>query len=617
MTAQAVKTRQNPAYRPAFSLERLQHAMKTLLTPPKLFRLTLAVLLLCMCSTHADETARFFQPQPGFTRAKDLPDGFHGKVGAIVFAIKDAFEGATTHSEAEKVLYDVGNKLHINTRQSTIRRRLLFREGDTITADMLRETEKNLRAEAFLADAILEVGTQSDSSLIIKVSTYDQWTTSPAFAVGRKGGKWVWWVGPVESNLFGTGQRLGFFIGHDGTTNRDSRLIDFENTAFTSAKLHLAAQYAWLSDGYFYSFGLSRALLSRTDRWGFSTSANGGESAQDFYLSGNDLDKLKREGKLDSSEQNRLGKTNLLGQWEKISTQNVYAGVTRSFGYSTKISVTPFFEHERNFLKSPIFFLSDPALWDSLGLPHVAPVFNERRDELLGASLTLYQYSYKTVHNFRNLKWSETIATGWSLSGGVAQNQDWLGARNADLRYSYSGAYNDTWKDQLFLNTSAALRYFQAADGGLDNGSTSARAEAQWKPLYYLATVMTVEYDNLFAAKSGQQLELGEESGLIGFPNFYYTGKARALFAAEQRFFPPFEFGTFVPAFAVFINGGNTYSTYDAVNLKDMHYAVGVGLRLGATRSVQKVVNHINVVWPLGEKNLSAWSWGIRASKSL
>ena len=52
-----------------------------------------------------------------------------------------------------------------------------------------------------------------------------------------------------------------------------------------------------------------------------------------------------------------------------------------------------------------------------------------------------------------------------------------------------------------------------------------------------------------------------------------------------------------------------------------MHYAVGIGLRLGASRSVQKVVNKINIAWPIGEKNLGPWSFfkylSISASKSL
>src|SRR5690606_3067421 len=112
-------------------------------------------------------------------------------------------------------------------------------------------------------------------------------------------------------------------------------------------------------------------------------------------------------------------------------------------------------------------------------------------------------------------------------------------------------------------------------------------------------------------------LYLGEESGLLGYPNFYYAGHARLLYSAEQRFFPPWEFGTFVPALAVFLNAGNTWDRGETARWRDLHYAAGFGLRLGATRSVQKVVNHANLTWPLGEKNLSGPVFGVRASKSL
>ncbi|HAO99134.1 MAG TPA: hypothetical protein DCQ83_03720 [Fibrobacteres bacterium] len=575
----------------------------------------LLTLLASLTIVWSGEDSRFFQPTPGFTRARDLPDDFQGKIGEIRFNIRDAFDGAETHSDAEKTLYDIGNKLHINTRETTVRRRLLFREGDMITADLLRETEKNLREEQFLADAIIEVIRQSDSTVLVRVTTYDQWTTVPAFSVNRKGGKWVWWVGPVESNLLGTGQRLGFFVGQD--IERDSRWIDFENKAFTPLRLQLLAQYAWLSDGYFYSFGLSRPLRARTDEWGFSISATGGESAENLYLSGNDLDALEHKNKLDSTERFRLGQTNLLGQWDNIATHSSYVGITRAYGYSLKFSVTPFYERESRHLKDSLFYVVDTALWDSLGLDRTkAPPLNARHDELLGATMSVYRYSYKTVHNFRNLKWSETLETGWRLSASMAQNQDWLGANNRDWLLSYAAVYNNAWMDALFLNSGATLRNFISPQG-TNTGSTSASVEGQWKPIYYLSTVLNAQYDGLFADTTSKRLYLGEESGLIGFPNFYYSGRAKVLVFAEQRFFPPFEFGTVVPAFAVFVNGGNTYRSQSAVDLSDMHYALGVGLRLGATRSVQKVVNHVNVVWPLGEKNLSGWSWGIRASKSL
>ena len=72
----------------------------------------LLTLLASLTIVWSGEDSRFFQPTPGFTRARDLPDDFQGKIGEIRFNIRDAFDGAETHSDAEKTLYDIGNKLH-------------------------------------------------------------------------------------------------------------------------------------------------------------------------------------------------------------------------------------------------------------------------------------------------------------------------------------------------------------------------------------------------------------------------------------------------------------------------------------------------------------------------
>jgi hypothetical protein len=101
------------------------------------------------------------------------------------------------------------------------------------------------------------------------------------------------------------------------------------------------------------------------------------------------------------------------------------------------------------------------------------------------------------------------------------------------------------------------------------------------------------------------------------YPNFYYAGDARLLASAEQRFFPPLEFGTLVPALAAFFIAGDAWDGAGRLPLGGPHYAAGVGLRLGATRSVQKVVNHFNLTWPLGEKHATGPVFGVRAAKNL
>lgn len=557
---------------------------------------------------------RFFESTPGYVRVKDLPDSLAGRISSLEFRIYDAFEGSETHSAFERSVYAIGNKLHIDTREATLRRRVPFRTGDTVSVDVLRETEKRLREEEFLADAIIEWKRLPDSTIAVKVTTYDQWSTTIGVSLARKGGEWVGWFGPVESNVLGTGQRLGFFVSHD--LERDSRWLDYSNTAFTPWRLSLLGQYAWLSDGSSYAFSVARPLRTRGQRWGFTLSASGYESAENRYLSGNDLERLSDEGRLDSADRGLLGRTNILWQWGRAQDRTFYAGVTRSYGRALKVSVTPFYQGEtRDTVPGYGFTDFYPGLRDSLGIPD--PAYDVRHDQVLGATFSLYRYAYKTVHNFRNLKWSENIETGWRLSLSAGRNQPWLGADDGDAWYAYTGVYNEVWHDALFLNSSVTAKHFVTGDGSPENGSGTAYAELQWKPIPALATVAVGQYDRLFAQRGDRKLYLGEESGLLGYPNFYYAGDSRLLASVEQRFFPPWEFGTIVPALAAFAIAGDAWDGDASWPPGGPHYAAGIGLRLGATRSVQKVVNHFNLTWPLGEKHASGPVFGVRAAKSL
>lgn len=574
--------------------------------PALLFTLAFLVSLAPPAAAQSD---RFFRPAEGFTRAENLPEGYSAKVRSIQLDVKDAFEGSVAHSDAEQWVFDVGDKLHIESRPGTIRRRLLFHEGDTVTRSMLLESEKTLRQEEFLADAIIEVRTWEDGTAHIKVTTYDQWTTVPGFSLQRLGKEWIYWVGPVESNLLGTGQRLGFFIGHDQI--RDTRWLDYANNALTPARLRLNTHAAWLSDGYSVLFSLSKPLESRTSRWAFSASASADKTSENLFFDANDLDRLPP--RLSDA---LAGDYTIAGTFRHVATHNINLSATRSFGYRLKFNVSPTFDWTDRYNVGAVR-LSD-TLDRYLPPPPSARAPYERTDYLPGLSLSVYQYDYKTVQNYNNLKWSETLETGWRLTTKIAKNQSWMGAKNDDWYFSHQAVINNAWWNALFLNTSASLRYF-AGPRGFDDGYGSAFGEMQWKPIRFTSTFLAGSWSNYFAAEKSQQLLLGEDSGLNGYPSFYYAGQARILLEAEQRFFPAFEIGTVVPAMALFANAGNTFPAYSDFDWDKLHYSVGFGLRLGASKSTQKVVNHINFSWPIDEKGLSSpWPvFSIRAKKSL
>ena len=103
------------------------------------------------------------------------------------------------------------------------------------------------------------------------------------------------------------------------------------------------------------------------------------------------------------------------------------------------------------------------------------------------------------------------------------------------------------------------------------------------------------------ALDADQQLLLGGEEGLRGYPLRYQAGTSRALLTLEERYYTDwYPFRLFHVAGAAFFDMGRTWgtdvtgATSDGL-LKD----VGIGLRLGSSRSAFGNVIHIDLAFPL------------------
>ncbi len=579
-------------------------------------------ILYCFFSVYAFAKDRVFEPSEGFTLAEKLPDSVKIHVRSIQLNIKDAFEGAKVNSEVEAYVFDIGNKLHIESKPYTIRRRLLFKEGDTINKDKLLETERALRNEEFLADAKIEVKIWEDSTAHIIVTTFDQWTTTLAASLNRDGGEWQYWFGPVESNVLGSGQKLGFFMGH--TDKHDLKWLDYKNNAFLPWKLQLGANGVLYSDGYGYAFSLAHPLLSRSDKYAFSISMEGSELSETVYFDANDYEEMAKDHSLsDSAIQAYAKKNHTLLYYNRIATHNTNVTVTRSYGDKLKLNPSLTYDRSDRYQHGSLLPRTDAlALANQFNASDYK--LDERTTDLAGLSLSLYQYEYKTVRNFRNLKWSENLDVGWRLSSKLAKNLNLeknIAGNQYDWYLSHTAVFNNAWMDAHFVNSNVTTNYFITENGRLNNGYAHAGLEYYWRQVETTGSFLSVQWSNLFAVTKTQQLLLGEETDLHGYPNYYYAGQARFIMSAEQRLFTPWEMGTFIPAFAAFVNAGNTYKSYNVFDPQDLHYSVGLGMRLGASKSVQKVVNHLNFAWPLDRRLLKGpyyWpTFSLQAKKSL
>lgn len=590
---------------------------------PFLFAALIGTLLAAAPAARSKE--RFFLPEPGFVRAKDLPDDFQARVDSIVFETKDALEGAEAHTKVDRWAFALANKIHIESRPGTIARRLQFENGEEIGKGVLMETERVLRSEEFLSDAVIEVGPDRGGRRTVKVTTYDQWTTIAAAAVantdldlgdlflGRwnrlKRGEWTWWAGAWESNFLGTGTKLGGGFRHD--LQRDVRELRLSNNAITRYNLQAALYGAWLSDGHSLQFKAGKPLLSRTDRYGFSAAISSLQLSEHLYFDANRLDDLPE--KLADS---LAGESHVLREYERVTMDSVFLTATRSYGSRLKFNAGPIFLYQDRYQDGGAS-KSDSALTAALPLPASAMSPEVRTEALVGAAVSLYENDYKTARNFRNLKWNETVETGWRLIAKAAHNQEWLGASNSDFWLAQEAVFGQAWRDTWFASCSLSAQYFLTPSGRLEDGRMDASMESQWKAHPITSTFLAASWSHYFATPQSRQLVLGASEGLSGYPSFYYSGQARFLALAEQRIFPEFEVATGVMAFSAYLAAGNTFPSYREFDPSSLHYTVGLGLRVGKSKSTSKGVQHFNLSFPLGDRHLSGFAFSALGKKSL
>jgi hypothetical protein len=112
--------------------------------------------------------------------------------------------------------YAFANRLHVRTRESTVRAQLLIAPGDVWSADRVRESERLLRELGYVEPDAIRSRLEQDSVDVLVV-THDQWTTQPEVNLERGGGRTYGSVGFTEKNLLGLGLAVSVEFREDPT----------------------------------------------------------------------------------------------------------------------------------------------------------------------------------------------------------------------------------------------------------------------------------------------------------------------------------------------------------------------------------------------------------------
>jgi hypothetical protein len=460
-------------------------------------------------------------------------------------------------------LFRLADRLHPVTRPGVIRRQLLFKPGDRFSHRLIEESERILRGDNYFYDAWIRAIDYKDGKVDLRVTTRDVWTLNPGFNFGRSGGQNSVGVQLEEINLLGTGTDVK--LSHSSDVDRTSNQVEVRSNHAFGSWVAYDANYANLSDGRLRELTVQQPFYSLETRW-----ALGG-----YLIADEQTDSLWDRSQVIDQFQDQHNGASLWGGWSTGLRNGWVQRVTTGLTYD---------EHR----------FAPVSTWT--GVP-VVP--EDRRFAYPWVQYDLIQDDYLKLLNHDQIARTEDFYIGTSASVRVGWAQRAFGSSSdaAIFQGAASRGFIDGGTSTLLLATDFSGRY---SGGTVQNTHVDASVRyyvEQSKNWLFFTTLSGTKGWNL---DLDDQVLLGGDNGLRGYPLRYQAGTAKALFTVEQRYFTDwYPFRLFRVGGAIFFDAGRVWGEVPLAqpNLGLLTDA-GFGLRFGNARSALGNVVHVDLAFP-------------------
>ena len=521
---------------------------------------TVAALLLAALITGTAARAQVAVPDslPSFAEL-EAAGATVGEIRVVPLEIFDTNDPAENHA-----LFRLANRLHIPTREGVIRRAILFQTGEPVSVRLIEETERLLRSNRYLYDVSLRPVALQGGVVDIEVTTRDTWSLSVGAGVGTSGGESSSSVEFSEYNLFGTGTSLGF--KHSKDVDRSSTELEYANNRAFGTWTSVAASHASNSDGKRSAVSVIRPFYALDARW-----------TAGFQVSSNDrIVPLYQAGEIVSEYRATQSKAEVFGGW----SNGLVDGWVR--------------RHTLGWSATRARYATEPGRATPMQLPEdrrrVGPywrfdLIEDRIERELNRNLI-------GRPEFFQLGLLASLQLNWD-GQAMGSDRDALCVRAA-LSWGFAPRPGDTliaraaWSGELLRNATGSQF--------LSAGAEYYRPQTKYR-LFYAAA----EADWITHPGPTDQLVLGGDNGLRGYPLRYQSGTRRVLLTAEQRFYTDVYLWRLLRlGGAAFVDvgrawGGPLPTSANPGWLGD----VGFGLRVVSERSSFGTVVHVDVAFPV------------------
>jgi hypothetical protein len=478
---------------------------------------------------------------------------FEGKpIRKIVVQTLDPFGYSIndTVSKAKNWAERTGNKIHLRTKEFTVRNLLLFGKHETLDSLKVKESERLLRSQRYIRQVVIkpEMAPGSADSVDVYVRVLDAWSLIPNGSASTSSTSFQL----TERNFMGLGHQFENDFDKRFNTGETDYLARYTVPNLFNSYINTSVAYQiQRSDNWVKSAGVERNFFSTLTKWA------GGVYVESRFL--------------------RDSLPNLDGRWGmqnfKSDSQDYWAGYAFQLfkGWSVEDRTTRLVTTGRFYNRS---YKETPTVdYDPIGY------FSSEKLYLASIGITSRKFVQdKFLYNYGIV---EDIPIGKVYSGTFGmqdknnEHRLYLGARYAFGNYYKWGYFSTNFELGSFFYKDYTQQTTMRIEALY---FTNIRYIGRWRTRHFIKPVL-VFGDNRMPIYS-DQLTINDQYGIAGFSSGTLKGTKKALLTLQTQAFSPFD----VVGFRInpFVNatlgviGDEDHKLYKS----DVYAKFGVGIML-------------------------------------
>jgi outer membrane protein assembly factor BamA len=422
---------------------------------------------------------------------------------------------------------------------------------------LLEETERNLRALSFIQSARIAKFPQRDGTVVVVVYVSDAWTTEPQLNLGGQNRVDTVEVGLREKNFLGYGKRLDFLYAN--SPDSIERTYRYSDPHLFGSRWVMDTEYVSATERVERRVSVSHPYFSADTPFSIAALHEHTEEVLDEFSNNIKVSEFDQ-----TKESQQIAGSAKVGRGRKIVS---HMGL--------------------RYRKDTVHYSPNDKTTRPIPTPNDTQTIFVDYELIRNKYIKLDRVEKMTRIEDFNLGPVLSLSPGFtprSLNGGENTQQlggafetRWL-ANKTNLYFSkfeYSG--REVFSNSVNVRNAFSFRYYHR---DLPMQTIVAHTRMEWGH--------RLDPDN--------QIILGGDDSLRAYKVDQFVGNRSWVMNLEDRFYFIDELlNLFSVGAAAFYDVGGAWSRGQAVSMSDLHNSVGVGLRLGLTKSSNEVIVRVDV----------------------